>query len=329
MNSNGNSERSSEQRMSRAGTESFKDGFQKAAFGNVVTRLGSGLGARALGIAGSLGSRAAGAATTVGSRIGNTVGAQAIKGGFQQGVGEGLKQTAKHTGRYIAGVKPGDAAFSKARHYVTRPLRAVLAPNIGKPLNATRAVAGGGYLSYQGIEGYKTLGDVAENAKVLARDATLTGQTDLAERLRSYDSRGGILKSLLRGNRVTGGIFDSGDSLQRSMDRVVAEGVLETTRNKMLGATSSAVKPHEILNPIGATLIRKGVEAGGEEFKPTHFRDKVREIMDDYQLDKFKETVDGKFSATIDPVRAALRRYSGAATKAMPGNRPGSEVAEV
>jgi hypothetical protein len=172
--------------------------------------------------------------------------------------------------RSAAGVQAGQAAFEKPMHYVTRPLRATLLPNLGKPLNAVRAGLLGTYVGHQGYQGYQALGEGADKVKQLADAAWNAGASQTAvSDLNRYSTRGGILQGWLRGRGWNMGPLtgESTTAQQQFMDRMISSTADDALASHMSKAMSGEVKGFEVLNPLGS-LVRRGVETGiGEEAK--------------------------------------------------------------
>lgn len=194
----------------------------------------------------------------IGKLMGNQAAGASIQGG---------KALARGAFRSAAGVKPGQAAFQKPLDYVTKPLRAVALPNLGKPLNYTRAGLFSGFVGHQGYKGYGALGDAAKEVDLAASDAWRSGASqDVVQDMRRYNTRSGLLQAWLRGHGAKGpltGHSPAATDRQRLMDKQMGSAVDDLTFGAMSRAHKALPRPHEFLNPLGSILARGGITRAG------------------------------------------------------------------
>ena len=193
----------------------------------------------------------------------------------------------------MAGVKPGQQAFEKGTDYVTRPLRAILYPNLGRVGNTVRTTA----LAATGLnETNKVLdrtGAVADHADVMA-DVSALGSQRLSDFFRQYSTRGGVAKGFLRGSGLYRGLLGEPESWAKNIgDRAVYTTGMDLVRDDMSKAFNRDVKLHEYMNPATALLNRFTQQRAGKSIDQTVYGQKFKGLTDGLSLSDIKERLLG------------------------------------
>lgn len=224
-----------------------------------------------------------------------------------------LKQTAKNSVRFMAGVKPGEAMFSRPHHYLTRPARLALRPNLGTALNTART----GVTAYSlGAGGYKvhdSAGDVADNVKAVIDAARARGvsEEDLSG-LKSYTSRSGIIGGALRGNKYTAWMAGGqrADQNQRLLDQTISGATIDAIRHNLFNSARSPIKAHQVLNPVASVMARGAESALGMESSAISMQDRIKKVLGSERVQSLKDR-GAKFSrglqANLSPALRNLR----------------------
>lgn len=202
---------------------------------------------------------------------------------------KGLAGAAGHLGgkamRFANKIPAGEKIFSKPMHYVTRPLRTALFPNLGRPLNVAR-LGVTGYMGAKAVgtmsDAYSKMSDTAGNLASKVREGHLNvGLTpeEIKSRYGTLSGMAGVWARQGPLRSIFGG--DTSGMKEWAVDQL--DGLAYDTGKSYISqrfsdASRGGIKPYEwAQGPVIPLLRQAALDAGGDENAEAHLRERVLE----------------------------------------------------